>query len=203
MDFPQPQTLGRTRGVNTVPSDPNAGLIARPTAYEAQSFFEQVSSYVNNYFGSIPTAQAVKGVQSQQKAAPIGNATPSVFSTISERLTGRPIEATWKTIADKIIDDRGLVIQSDYPGAKVPGPIPAPRVQNYSGADTRSVAWSDIRRGGEAFVNQVKGLFNLSYSGPQEQSGIPIEEHKGLGLYRDTSADETAAAALLALVLLG
>ncbi len=204
MDFPTPQTLGRTRGINTVPSDPNAGLLARPTSYEASSFFDQVLSYINNYGGSVAVSAAVKGVESQQKAAPIGNVAPSRFTTISEALAStRPFESTWKTIADQIIEGWGLVIQSDYPGAKVPGPIPAPRVENYGGADTRDKAWSDVRRFGETIVNQVKGLFNLAYEGPQERRVVPIEEHKGLGLYRDTSADGVMAAGLLALILLG
>ena len=203
MDFPQPQTLGRTRGVNTVPSDPNAGLIARPTAYESQSFFDQVLSYVNNYGGSVPLAQVVKGAESQQKAAPIGNAKPSVFTTISKALEGiRPIESQWETMADQIIKDRGLVIQSDYPGAKVPGPVPAPRVQNYNGADTRNQAWSDVAKQGEAIVRQVKGLFNLGYDGPEEQSGIPIEEHKGL-ISHQPSTSAAAAMLLLGFLLFG
>ncbi len=202
MEFPAPQTLGRTRGINTVPSDPNAGLLARPTATEGRSLWDQVRSYVNNYGGSVGLAQAVKGIESQQKAAPIGNVTPSVFGTISTALeSARGIESTWRTIADQIIEGRGLVIQSDYPGAKVPGPIPAPRVENYNAASNMNKGFSDIKRLGEDFVKQVKGMFNLGYDGPQEQRGIPIEEHKGL-ISRDTSSPATAAAVLLAAFLI-
>ncbi|KKN06587.1 hypothetical protein LCGC14_1075810 [marine sediment metagenome] len=203
MEFPTPQTLGRTRGINTVPTDPNAGLLARPTATEARSLWDQVRSYINNYGGSIGLTQTIKGIESQQKAAPIGNVTPSVFGTISGVLeSARAVESTWKTIADKIIEDRGLVIQSDYPGAKVPGPIPAPRVENYGGANSMDKALSAIKRAGEEFVNQVKGMFNLGYDGPQDQTGVPIEEHKGL-FRRDIGPKATAATLLLGILLLG
>lgn len=198
--FPAPQTEGRTRGINTVPSDPNAGLLARPTATEARSLWDQVRSYVNNYGGSIKLAQTVKSIESQQKAAPIGNVTPSSFATFGSVLeSARALESTWKTIADKIIVDRGLVIQSDYPGAKVPGPVPAPRVQNYSGANNMGEALSDIRSAGEVFVAQVKGMFNLSYDGPQEQTGVPNTKMYSI---RALDPKATAAAVLLAAFLI-
>ena len=200
MEFPAPQTLGRTRGVNTVPSDPNAGLLARPTATEATSIWDQVRSYINNYGGSVALSQTVKGIESQQKAAPIGNVTPSVFGTVSAMLEStRGVEATWKTVADKIIKDRGLVIQSDYPGAKVPGPIPAPRVENYSGANNMDTALSGIKQFGEDFVNQVKGMFNLAYDGPQEQTGVPNTRMYSI---RALDPKATAAAVLLAAFLI-
>jgi len=200
MEFPAPQTLGRTRGVNTVPSDPNAGLLARPTATEATSIWDQVRSYINNYGGSIGLTQTVKAIESQQKAAPIGNVTPSVFGTISAALEStRGVESTWKTVADQIIHDRGLVIQSDYPAAKVPGPIPAPRVENYSGANNMDTALSGIRQFGEDFVGQVKGMFNLAYDGPQEQTGVPNTRMYSI---RAIDPKATAAAVLLAAFLI-
>lgn len=203
MDFPRPQTLGRTRSINTVPADPNVGLMARPTAYESQSFFDQILAYVNNYGGSVPLSQTIKGIESQQKAAPIGNVTPSRFDTISRTLeSARDIKSTWKTIADKIIKDRGIVIQSDYPGSDVPGPIPAPRVENYSGADTRDKAWSDVKRFGEDLVGQVKGLFNLAYDGPQKQTGTPNIKGRMYSI-RAMDPKAMAAALLLGVFLMG
>lgn len=203
MDFPRPQTLGRTRGINTVPADPNAGLMARPTAYESQSFLDQILAYINNYGGSVSLSQTVKGIESQQKAAPIGNVTPSKFQTIGEIIESpRQLKSTWKTLADKIIEDRGIVIQSDYPGSDVPGPIPAPRVQNYSGADTRDKVLSNIRQFSEDFASQVKGLFSLAYDGPQKQTGTPNIKGRMYSI-RAMDPKATAAAILLGVFLMG
>ncbi len=173
MEFPQPQTLGRTRGVNTVAADPNAGLIARPTEYEPQSLLSQVWSYVNNYGGNVPRAEAVKDIQTAQKAAPIGATEPRAFSTIVEDLGTFSGKSGWKTYADKFIDDMGLKVISVSPGARVPGPVPAPRTEHYNAANNMDQRVEKVLgKKGVEFVRQVKGLFNLGYEGPEAPQGI-------------------------------
>jgi len=175
-EFPYPQTLGRQRELNTVAADPNQGLIARPTQYEAQSLLTQVGSYINNWLGDITKANKEKDAQSLTMAAKVSGAPSGSFTTIVDQRTSTEI---FQTIADLFKKD--AKVSSVDPGSTVPGRPVAPTTTNYQYANKIDQSIQDIRAAGEAFVAQVKGLFNIAYEGPVEPKAIVATPIGGIG----------------------
>jgi len=169
-EFPFPQTLGRQRDVNTVAADPNAGKIARPTQFEAQSLVTQVASYVNNWLGNISKANKAKDTESFVKAGKVSGAPSGRFETLVDTQGKAP--SPFKTMADEFMSQIGLKVSSIEPGSVVPGRPVAPTTTNYQYANNIDKSIKDIRAAGEGFIKQVKGLFNIAYEGPVEPSAV-------------------------------
>lgn len=175
--FPYPQTLGRTRELNTVASDPNIGQIARPTQPEARSLFTQVADYVNNWLGDISTANQVKDTQSLDKAAKVSaGKTSASFSTLADGWGTRASE--FLTIADKWLGELGYGPSRVDPGAKVPGRPPAPTTAHYQYANNIDLSVKDVKAWGKEIERQLKGLFNKAYEGPVEPA---VNKASGVG----------------------
>jgi len=173
--FPFPQTLGRTRGLNTVAADPNAGLIARPTQAEAISLFTQFGNYVNNWLGNVPAANAVKDAESLAKAEKVSaSGKTSSFSTIAETFTESATRM--KTIADQFLESAGYKVSRVDPGAVVPGRPAAPTTTHYQYPNLIDKKVTDVKAAAEAVVDQVKGLFNIQYEGPTKPEAVTATE---------------------------
>ncbi len=177
-EFPFPQTIGRQRDLNTVAADPNTGLVARPTQYEAQSLLTQVGSYVNNWLGNVSTANRAKDAESLTMAAKVSGSSSKSFETILNKVSQ---SSTFQTIANDFLKDTGLKVSSIEPGSDVPGRPPAPTTTNYQYANKIDKSVEDIRSAGEAFVAQVKGLFNIAYEGPQKPVAVQATSIGGIG----------------------
>ena len=178
-EFPFPQTLGRQRDLNTVAADPNQGRIARPTQFEAQSLLTQAADYVNNWLGNIATANRAKDTESLIKAAKVSGATPPAgFSSIVDQGS---FSQAFPTIADALVKDPGVKVSSVEPGSTVPGRPVSTTTTHYQYANKIDQAIKDIRSAGEAFVAQVKGLFNIAYEGPVEPKAIVATPIGGIG----------------------
>lgn len=178
-EFPFPQTLGRTRELNTVAPDPNQGRLARPTQFEAQSLLTQVGDYVNNWLGNVTTANRAKDAESITKAAKVSGATsPGHFSTIVDQ---RSFSQAFQTIADAFLKEPGVKVSSVEPGSTVPGRPVSTTTTHYQYANKIDKSIEDIRSAGEAFVAQVKGLFNIAYEGPQKPVAVQATSIGGIG----------------------
>ena len=176
--FPFPQTLGRQRDLNTVAADPNTGLVARPTQYEAQSLLTQVGSYVNNWLGNVSTANQAKDAESLTMAAKVSGSPSERFTTIVDQ---RSFSQVFQTIADTFLKQTGLKVSSVEPGSKVPGRPVSPTTTHYQYANNIDQSIQEIRSAGEAFVAQVKGLFNIAYEGPTDPSAIQATSVGSIG----------------------
>lgn len=168
--WPFPQTEGRQRDLNTVASDPNMGLLARPVRYQPQSMVTQVGDYINNWLGDIGTANRVKDAESLNIAAKVSGAASEGFQTIVSTYGQTP--APFKTMADELLGRLGLKVSSVEPGTTVPGRPVAPTTTNYQYANNIDKSIKDLRSAGEQLVEQVKGYFSLSYEGPTEPSAV-------------------------------
>lgn len=177
--FPYPQTLGRQRDLNTVAADPNQGLIARPTQFEAQSLLTQVGDYVNNWLGNVAKANQIKDTQSLDKAEKVSMATSlSGFSTLVDQ---RTFSQVFQTIADAFLTEPGVTVSSVEPGSTVPGRPVSTTTTHYQYANQIDQAIEKIQSAGEGFVKQVKGLFNIAYEGPVEPAAVQATPIGGIG----------------------
>lgn len=191
MTFPYPQTLGRTREINTVAPDPNTGSIARPTQPEARSLFTQVGDYVNNWLGDIWLSNQVKDDQSLDKASKVsGGQASGSFKTLAD--TFKESATRFRTYGDELLSEVGYAPSRVDPGAQVPGRPPAPTTSHYQYPNRIDKSIVDVRSGG-GFVEQIKGLFNIVYEGPVEPA---VNKASGVG---DISA--IGGASLLVLLL--
>ena len=177
-EFPFPQTLGKTRGINTVAPDPNTGMIARPTQYEPQSLISQTANYVNNWLGNITTANKTKDAESMVKAAKVGNA-PSGFQTFADAFVSSA--AKFSTIADEMFAKGGYVPSQVSPGAKVPGRPVAPQTTDYQAPNRIDESLQNVIGTGKDFVAQVKGLFNIGYQRPIPQEAVQASSIGSIG----------------------
>ena len=177
-DFPFPQTLGKTRAINTVAPDPNTGKIARPTQYEAQSLLTQAANYVNNWLGNVSTANAVKDQESISKAGKVGNI-PTGFQAFGEAFTTSANKI--KTIADEFFQQGGYTVTRTDPAAKVPGRPVAPATTHYQYPNRIDQDVKNVVTAGQDFVSQVKGLFNIGYETPIPQKTIVASSVGSIG----------------------
>lgn len=168
--FPYPQTLGRTREIHTVEPYPNRAELARPTQTEATSLFTQSASYVNNWLANLTQSNQVKDQQSLEKAGKVSGGEPVTFETIAD--TFARSARTMKTYADDLLESFGYRVSRVDPGAKVPGRPVAPRTVHYQNPNLIDQKVADIKQAGQAFVDQVKGLFNKAYEGPREPQAV-------------------------------
>jgi hypothetical protein len=177
-EFPFPQTLGKTRGINTVAADPNTGLDARPIQYEPQSLITQTANYVNNWLGNLTTADQVKSNESLIKAGKIGSI-PTGFQTFMD--TFQQSSAKFSTFADEIFAQGGYTVSQTSPGAKVPGRPVAPPTTQYQYPNRIDQSLKNAVSTGQEFVEQVKGLFNAGYDRPIQQKAIQASSLGSIG----------------------
>lgn len=193
-EFPYKQTAGRTRELNTVAPDPNAGLIARPTQTEGVSLFTQVENYVNNWLGDIGKSNQVKDDQSLYKASLVaGGSESDPFKTIADKYLS---ESAFKTYGDVLLEKIGVTTSRLDPGAKVAGRPPAPETTHYQYQNYIDKAFKDVQQYGQTFVDQIKGYFNIAYEGPTQPAANAapnVGAIEGVG---------TGGAAIILLVLL-
>ncbi len=181
--WPTPQTEGRQRELNTVASDPNTGLVARPVRFQPQSLLTQVGDYVNNWLGDIGTANRVKDSESLNIAAKVSGTASEGFQTIVSTYGQAP--SPFETMADEFLGQLGLKVSSVHPGSTVAGRPVAPATTNYQYANNIDKSIKDIvSKGGEWLGEQVKGYFNISYEGPVEPSAAPARS-LGIGSVGD------------------
>ena len=177
-DFPFPQTLGKTRGINTVAADPNYGKIARPTQYEAQSLLTQAPDYVNNWLGNLFVANQVKDAESLSKAGKVGSMS-SGFATFADTFAASA--SKFRTIADEMLAQGGYSVSQTSPGAKVPGRPAAPAKTDYQYPNRIDESLKNIVASGQDFVSQVKGLFNIGYERPVAQKAVQASSVGSVG----------------------
>lgn len=171
--WPFPQTEGRQRDLNTVASDPNMGLLARPVRYQPQSMVTQVGDYINNWLGNIGTANRVKDAESLNIAAKVSGTASEGFQTIVSTYGQTP--SPFETMADEFLGQLGLKVSSVEP-ASVPGRPVAPATTNYQYANNIDKSIKKVvSAGGDWLAEQVKGYFNVAYAGPVE----PVTDHRG------------------------
>jgi len=175
--FPYPQTLGRTRELNTVTPTPNVAL-PRATQPEATSLFTQFANYVNNYLGNVPAANAIKDTESIDKAAKVSAGSPSAFTSIIDSFTQSATKI--KTLADELLVAGGYTVSRVDPAA-VPGVTPAPKTTQYQYPNQIDQKVKSVVAAGTDFIDQIKGMFNLAYEKPMEQKAVVASSVGGIG----------------------
>lgn len=167
-EYPYPQTIGRVRNIETVAPVAEWNWPYRVTSPGAESLWKDYG------FTYELKSEAVRKQESTQAAASTGGGGGGIFETIGDLLGtfGGAAKKT-STIADQIMENWGLKVQSVSPGSKVSGSPPAPTITNYGVANNVDRKIKDIKTAGEAVLNQIKGLFNLSYEGPYDPKATP------------------------------